>query len=185
MTGDVDKDGKTITVTKVVPAANELRRFVGWIEGRCSSSDAVLLPYRENLVIDRLGARHCCPVEQSIEVPDDSQATQVWPNRTAKEGLGLLCKRCCRAYPHYCYAMAVITRSNPEGKTEFFSDLPDVDLSVLQASVRDRLVRQANLQKCPCNCGLSLACCRNRDRSCQTSLKMAREIVKQASNGGP
>lgn len=79
----------------------------------------------------------------------------------------------------------VITRSNPEGKTEFFSDLPDVDLSVLQASARDHLVRLANLQKCPCNCSLTLACCRNRDRSCQTSLKMAREMVKQASNGGP
>jgi hypothetical protein len=79
----------------------------------------------------------------------------------------------------------VITRSNPEGKTEFFSDLPDVDLSILQASARDDLVRQANLQKCPCNCGLTLACCRNRDRSCQTSLKIARDMVKQASKEGP
>jgi hypothetical protein len=79
----------------------------------------------------------------------------------------------------------VITRSNSEGKTELFSDLPDVDLSVLQASVRDRLVRAANLQTCPCTCSLTLACCRNRDRSCQTSLKIAREMVKQASNGGP
>ena len=78
----------------------------------------------------------------------------------------------------------VITRSNPEGKTAFFSDFPDVDLSVLQASARGRLVRQANLQRCPCDCGLTLACCRNRDRSCQTSLKLARDMVK-ASNGGP
>src|SRR2546425_9897861 len=79
----------------------------------------------------------------------------------------------------------VITRSNSSGKNEYFSDLPDVDISGLQPSVRDRLVRQANLQKCPCNCGLTLACCRNRDRSCQTSLKICREMVKQASHGGP
>jgi len=76
------------------------------------------------------------------------------------------------------------TRWNPDGKTEFFSDLPDVDLSPLQASARERLVRQANLQQCPCNCGLTLACCRNRDRSCQTSLKLCREMVQQARSGG-
>jgi hypothetical protein len=78
----------------------------------------------------------------------------------------------------------VITRSNSFGNSEFFSDLPDVDLSAVPGSTRDRLVRQANSQPCPCNCGLTLACCRNRDRSCQTSLKVCREMVKQASDGG-
>jgi len=79
----------------------------------------------------------------------------------------------------------VVTRApNSDERSEVFTDLPDVDLSALQASARDQLVRQANLQKCPCNCGLTLARCRNRDRSCQTSLKIAREMVKQASNGG-
>jgi hypothetical protein len=78
-----------------------------------------------------------------------------------------------------------VGRSNSEEKAEFFSDLPGVDLSVLQANARDRLVHEANLQKCPCNCHLTLACCRNRDRSCQTSLKITREMVKQASNRRP
>ena len=78
----------------------------------------------------------------------------------------------------------VITRSNSGGNGEFFSDLPDVDLSVLQPNTRDMLLRQANLQKCDCNCGLTLACCRNRDRSCQTSLKICRAMVRQASTGG-
>jgi hypothetical protein len=77
-----------------------------------------------------------------------------------------------------------ITRPNSAEKTEFFSDLPGVDLTVLQASARDRLVREANLQKCPCNCHLTLAGCRNRDRNCQTSLTIARMMVKRASNGG-
>ena len=36
-------------------------------------------------------------------------------------------------------SLPALTRSNPEGKTEFFSDLPDVDLSVLQASAREPL----------------------------------------------
>src|SRR5713101_2396430 len=79
----------------------------------------------------------------------------------------------------------VITSSNSDERAEFFSDLPDVDLSALQAGTRDQMVRRANLEKCPCNCGLTLARCRNRDRSCQTSLKIAREMVKQASNSGP
>jgi len=65
-----------------------------------------------------------------MEAPDDSQATQSWPNRTAKEGRCLLDYRCCRASRNCCTAMACHDRSNPEGKTEFFSDLPDVDLSV-------------------------------------------------------
>jgi hypothetical protein len=77
-----------------------------------------------------------------------------------------------------------ITRSNYGGNGEFFSDLPDVDFSVLQRNARNRLLRQANLQKCDCNCGLTLACCRNRDRSCQTSLKICRAMVKHASTGG-
>jgi hypothetical protein len=79
----------------------------------------------------------------------------------------------------------LITNSNSDQENEVFSDLPDVDLSALQANSRDRLVRRANVEKCPCNCGLTLARCRNRDRSCQTSLKIARETVKQAKDGGP
>src|SRR6266481_6140930 len=93
---------------KSQPRANRLRRFVGWIEGRWSSSETVLLPYRENLV-STAGAhrwRHCCPGEQSMEATDDSQATQVWPNRIAKEGRrGLLGNRCRRACRDCCYAV--------------------------------------------------------------------------------
>jgi hypothetical protein len=48
----------------------------------------------------------------------------------------------------------VVSSSNSAEKNAFFSDLPDVDLSV-QASARGRLVRRANLEKCPCKCGPS------------------------------
>src|SRR5260370_25761355 len=64
----------------------------------------------------------------------------------------------------------VITRSNSSGNGEFFSDLPDVDLSVLQPNPRDLLLPQANLPKFACNCRLPLACSRHRGPSCQTTL---------------
>lgn len=68
--------------------------------------------------------------------------------------------------------------------SQFFPDLPDIDLSALTPSARDHVIQQANAQKCSCNCGLTLACCRNRDRSCQTSLKICKTMAKEASTGG-
>lgn len=119
-----------------------------------------------------------------METPDDSQASKSDQIVPRKKAVAFWAIAAAVIALIVALQWLVITRSDSEGKAEFFSDLPDVDLSALQASARERLVRQANLQKCPCNCGLTLACCRNRDQCCQTSLKMAREMVKQASNGG-
>ncbi len=60
---------------------------------------------------------------------------------------------------------------------QFYSDLPDINLAALQPEQRTSLIRELNATQCPCNCGLTVACCRNRDRSCQTSLKMCKEMV--------
>ena len=66
---------------------------------------------------------------------------------------------------------------------EFYSDLPDVNVAALQPEQRTGLIRELNVTKCPCNCGLTLACCRNRDRSCQTSLKVCKERVARILEG--
>ena len=78
----------------------------------------------------------------------------------------------------------ISSRLEEKEKTEFFSNLPDIDLTGLQTDAREQLVREANLKSCPCNCGLTLACCRNRDRSCQTSLKICKEMVAKVEANG-
>ena len=66
---------------------------------------------------------------------------------------------------------------------QFYNDLPDVNLAALQPEQRTSLIRELNATKCPCNCGLTLASCRNRDRNCQTSLKMCNEMVGKIVGG--
>ena len=65
----------------------------------------------------------------------------------------------------------------------FYSDIPDVNVAALQPEQRAGLVQELNATKCPCNCGLTLACCRNRDRSCQTSLKVCKDMVARILEG--
>jgi hypothetical protein len=60
---------------------------------------------------------------------------------------------------------------------QFYNDLPDVNLAELKPERRASLIQEMNAIKCPCNCGMTLASCRNRDRNCQTSLKMSKEMV--------
>lgn len=66
---------------------------------------------------------------------------------------------------------------------QFYNDLPDVNLSSLQPEQRASLIRVLNTTKCPCNCGMTPASCRNRDRNCQTSLKMSKEMVGKIVGG--
>src|SRR5258708_36341301 len=61
----------------------------------------------------------------------------------------------------------VITRSNSSGNGEVFSDLPDVDLSVLQPNARDLLLPQAKLERCDFYCVRSVAARRNCEPALQ------------------
>jgi len=66
---------------------------------------------------------------------------------------------------------------------QFYSDIPDVNLAALRPEQRMGLIRELNETNCPCTCGLTLACCRNRDRKCQTSLKACKEMVGKILGG--
>ncbi len=61
----------------------------------------------------------------------------------------------------------------------FYETIPDVPLEALPASRREKLLRQLNSTKCVCTCGLTLAQCRNIDRTCKKSLEMANKVVKE------
>ena len=66
---------------------------------------------------------------------------------------------------------------------QFYDDLPDVNLAALQPEQRASLIQETNGTKCPCNCGLTLASCRNRDRQCQTSLNICKRMVDTMVGG--
>lgn len=66
---------------------------------------------------------------------------------------------------------------------EFYNDLPDVSLAALLPDQRTSVIRELNATRCPCNCGLTLASCRNRDRKCQTSLNLSKELISHVVAG--
>lgn len=85
-------------------------------------------------------------------------------------------------------AFAVWTSLRDSGQTKatssissprsFYETIPDVPLESLPASRREKVLRQLNSRKCVCACGLTLAQCRNEDRSCKKSLEMVSKVLK-------
>ena len=63
----------------------------------------------------------------------------------------------------------------------FYDTVPDVPLETLQPSRREKVLRRLNLTKCDCQCALTLAQCRNTDRTCQRSVELALRILNAPS----
>ena len=64
--------------------------------------------------------------------------------------------------------------------------IPGVDLSVLPVAKRIEALQKLNGQPCTCGCDLTVARCRVDDPTCGVSLPLARQIVKEISEGaGP
>jgi cytochrome c biogenesis protein CcmG/thiol:disulfide interchange protein DsbE len=72
-----------------------------------------------------------------------------------------------------------ILLSNAKNATE----LPGVDLSQLSPDQKKAALRQLNEQGCTCGCGLTLAQCRINDTSCETSEKLAKQVVEKVRSG--
>jgi len=70
--------------------------------------------------------------------------------------------------------------SKPEAPEPFYTELPGVDLSGLPADRKEALLKRLNVQRCPCDCGRTIASCRNHHGSCSLSLAVAREAVEAA-----
>src|ERR1035437_8437436 len=62
----------------------------------------------------------------------------------------------------------------------FYTELPDVDLSGVPPAKLQVLLKRLNVQRCTCECGRSVASCRNNHRSCTNSLAAAREAAAAA-----
>jgi cytochrome c biogenesis protein CcmG/thiol:disulfide interchange protein DsbE len=61
---------------------------------------------------------------------------------------------------------------------EVDSEVPGLDLSKLSAEQKEAFKKQLAGQKCPCGCNLSLLKCRQVDRACGVSLKLARQQLE-------
>ena len=61
--------------------------------------------------------------------------------------------------------------------------IPGLDLSSLPVAKRIEALQKLNKQPCTCGCDLTLAKCRVDDPTCTVSLPLARQIVKDVSEG--
>jgi hypothetical protein len=59
--------------------------------------------------------------------------------------------------------------------------IPGIDLAAVPASKRAEVLEKLNTEPCTCGCELTVARCRVDDPTCDVSLPLAREIVKQVT----
>jgi thiol-disulfide isomerase/thioredoxin len=64
------------------------------------------------------------------------------------------------------------------------SEIPGLNLSKLTAAQKETLKKQLTEQHCPCGCNLTLLKCRQVDRGCPVSLKLAREQMEKVLKSG-
>jgi hypothetical protein len=61
-----------------------------------------------------------------------------------------------------------------------YTELPYVDLTGIPPAELQALLKRLNVQRCTCECGRSVASCRNNHRSCTNSLAAARGAAAAA-----
>lgn len=66
----------------------------------------------------------------------------------------------------------------------FYERIPGIDLTAIDSERRTALLQELNRQACICGCEMTLARCRNLDPSCQTSIKLAREVTMKLGEPG-
>jgi thiol-disulfide isomerase/thioredoxin len=59
------------------------------------------------------------------------------------------------------------------------SEIPGLNLTKLTASQKEALKKQLSEQHCPCGCNLTVLKCRQVDRGCSVSLKIAKEQMEK------
>lgn len=105
----------------------------------------------------------------------------VWENRIKWFAFGLLTAIAIVAI------VANLWESTPRRTQEparFYKELPGIDLASVAAEQRPALLEEANRERCTCGCKMTLAYCRNHDRSCRTSLRLCQEMVQRFSQPG-
>jgi len=83
-------------------------------------------------------------------------------------------------------AMVVGTTTNIElgDPAAIDSEIPGLNLTKLSASQKESLKKQLSEQHCPCGCNFTLLKCRQVDRACQISLKLAQQQMEKILKSG-
>lgn len=68
-------------------------------------------------------------------------------------------------------------------KNEWVDDVPGVDVAMLGDARRERFVRLANTERCPCGCGFTLAACRRFDPTCEDSAPRVAALFDSVAAG--
>ena len=63
------------------------------------------------------------------------------------------------------------------------TELPNVNFNGLDAEQKKRALHRMNAESCTCGCNLTISQCRVNDSECETSMKMAAQIVKESVQG--
>jgi thiol-disulfide isomerase/thioredoxin len=64
------------------------------------------------------------------------------------------------------------------------TELPSVDFTGLNAEQKKLALHRMNAESCTCGCKLTVSQCRVNDTECDTSMKIAAQIVREAAHGG-
>jgi hypothetical protein len=64
------------------------------------------------------------------------------------------------------------------------SEIPGLNLTKLTATQKEALKKQLVEQKCPCGCNLTVLKCRQVDRACRVSLKIAQAEMEKLLKSG-
>ena len=64
------------------------------------------------------------------------------------------------------------------------SEIPGLNLTKLTAAQKEALKKQLSEQHCPCGCNFTLLKCRQVDRACRVSLKLAQEQMEKIVKSG-
>jgi hypothetical protein len=63
--------------------------------------------------------------------------------------------------------------------SQFYSELPGVDLRQVAPARLRALLKRLNTQRCPCGCMRTVASCRNHHASCPESIAAARRAIAE------
>lgn len=99
-----------------------------------------------------------------------------WENRIVWFGLGLLSAIAIAAIAVNLWESSPRCAEEP---ARFYAELPGIDLTSVAVERRPALLEEANRKRCTCGCKMTLAYCRNHDRSCRTSLRLCLEMVQR------
>jgi hypothetical protein len=64
------------------------------------------------------------------------------------------------------------------------SEIPGLNLTKLTAAQKEALKKQLIEQRCPCGCNLTVLKCRQVDRACRVSLKLAQDAMEKILKSG-